>query len=271
MSRGNSISNLSVRYGLILFMICLLASWTSLYAQSLQLNGDLDYASIDDVADVSDPADRLDVSDNTFTLEMWVNHDGDSDENARLIDKTQGSATDGGYEVYFVGSSETPQVRINVPATFTEVTSDQGIPADRWTHLAFTYDGNEIAIYINGEKNGSASPGGDVEGNALPFVVGANTGKNGQFFSGAIDDIRLWQDGRELIEIRNNLYKSLSGNESGLVAYYPFDNLSSASSTIEDAVGPADLTLRGDYAGAGMFTLYHQICTFWMRGTVRSI
>jgi hypothetical protein len=243
-------------YGFVFLVAGLLASCSSLNAQSLELNGDLDYATIDDVAGSPDPADNLDIGDNTFTLEMWVRHDGNSDKNARLIDKTNGNATSGGYEVHLINEGEQPQVRFSVPNTFNAFNSNQGIPANRWTHLAFTYDGNQLAIYINGEKDATTSAGGDVNGNDLPFVIGANTGKNDQFFSGQIDDIRVWRDARELIEIRNNLYKGLDGNESGLIAYYPFQSLTNASNTAQDAVGGANLNLQGDFtATANIYPL----------------
>lgn len=248
MVNGSNIFCRRLKYGFVALVSCFLSLSSGLYGQSLKLNGELDFASIDDVSGTSDPADKLDIRDSTFTLEMWVRHDGNSDTNARLIDKTNGNVTTGGYEVHLVGSGEEPRVRFNVPATFTSVTSNQGIPAGRWAHLAFVYDGNQLVIYINGKKDASVYDSRDVRPNALPFVIGANDDKKDQFFSGNIDEVRFWGDARELIEIRNNLYRSLSGNESGLIAYYPFSGLRNSSTTVKDQANGVNLNLQGDYA-----------------------
>ena len=45
----------------------------------------------------------------------------------------------------------------------------------------------------------------------------------GRNFHGKIDDVRFWNVARTPEEIRNNMNSSLTGNEPGLVAYYPMD------------------------------------------------
>ena len=44
-----------------------------------------------------------------------------------------------------------------------------------------------------------------------------------KLFSGKIDEVRIWNTSRTRDEILSNMYTILNGNESGLVAYYRFD------------------------------------------------
>ena len=43
---------------------------------------------------------------------------------------------------------------------------------------------------------------------------------------GQIDDVSIWNVARSQSEIQNNMHKILNGDESNLVAYYPFDHTS---------------------------------------------
>jgi hypothetical protein len=233
-----------LRHALVVLLACLVAAAAPAPApaqsQKLVLDGRLDYAEAAD-----DPALR--VSGQSFTLEVWVKHDGESAPGALIVDKTDGSATTGGYELALDGGGEEPRVRVDLPATFNTLTSTAGIPADRWTHVAVVYDGNQISLYLNGELDASTSAGGSIDGNSLPLMVGTKTSAaNEKFFSGEIDELRLWSTTRSLLQLRENRFSQLAGSETGLQAYYPFPSGSPAT----DRAGGNDLALRGDAAGA---------------------
>lgn len=203
---------------------------------SLGLDGDLDYAT-------ATSASSLNISGQAFTLETWVKYDGASDANAILVDKTDGSASTGGYELGITGEGDEVQVYIDLPAIFSRVTSTRGLPEGRWMHVAATYDGNQVNLYLNGRLEGQTNAGSDIGANSLPLKIGTNTSaSNAQFFSGQIDEIRLWSTSRSLLDIRENRFVSLSGNESNLEAYYDFNQ----PGTNEDQAGGADLTFSGD-------------------------
>src|SRR5688572_27138706 len=44
-----------------------------------------------------------------------------------------------------------------------------------------------------------------------------------QFYNGRIDDLRIWSTVRTLSEIQANMNMELTGSESGLIAYYDFN------------------------------------------------
>ena len=68
------------------------------------------------------------------------------------------------------------------------ITSTSTIPLNVWNHIAFTRDGSDIRIFINGDLEQTATVSGGGCGTADSFTIGAYNGTN---FSGKIDEIRV--------------------------------------------------------------------------------
>jgi len=194
---------------------------------SLKLDGS-SYASAADNAD-------LDMGSNSFAMEAWIKHDGNSGENAVIISKRDGNLVD--YELSLVGSGEEVTVRFLIYSTVYHATSESGIPSGRWTHVAGSYDGASMSVYINGKLEGSRSVSGNSRANSGDLIIGADYTKNDRFFSGEIDEVRIWSQPRTVTEINNDLFNVLSGNEINLAAYYSF------SGNSNDSAGDNDLEL----------------------------
>jgi hypothetical protein len=66
------------------------------------------------------------------------------------------------------------------------------LPLNQWSHLAATYDGAAMQLYLNGVLRGSASlPNGAIPPSAQPIWIGAN-GLFGHPFRGRIDEVRIY-------------------------------------------------------------------------------
>ena len=63
--------------------------------------------------------------------------------------------------------------------------------ANQWYHLAATYDGVTMRLYINGVLEGSAPSIVLPNNNGNPLQFGGNT-TQGYWFPGAMDDVRLY-------------------------------------------------------------------------------
>src|SRR3954451_24334218 len=62
------------------------------------------------------------------------------------------------------------------------------VPAGAWTHLAATYDGAVLRLYVNGALAASTNAAGSIATSAGALRVGGNA-IAGEYFSGLIDEV----------------------------------------------------------------------------------
>lgn len=61
---------------------------------------------------------------------------------------------------------------------------------NQWYHIAGTYDGSVLRIFVNGTLAGSQAATGNVDQTTNPFYIGSADGA-GDIFNGSIDEVRL--------------------------------------------------------------------------------
>ena len=88
-----------------------------------------------------------------------------------------------------------------------------------WHHLAATYDGATMKLYIDGVLAASAAQTGAIATNTNPLTLGNQAGYS-EYFGGSADEFRLWNVARTQTEIQNNMNKELDISQPGLVSYY---------------------------------------------------
>ena len=115
--------------------------------------------------------------------------------------------------------------------------SDSGVnpSLNTWHHIAVSYDGTDFKIYLDGEDlsvttDGGASSG-SISSNTRPLVIGG-THWSGEYLNGKMNEVRLWNVVRTQDQIRENMFQELSGDETGLILYYPMDG--SSGTTVTD-------------------------------------
>jgi hypothetical protein len=96
--------------------------------------------------------------------------------------------------------------------------------SNTWYHIAAVYSStaHTLKFYVNGVLQST------VVNNSFPSVVGnvpitIGSWNNDRYFSGNMDDIRIWNVARTDSQIQSAMNSELTGNESGLVAYFNFN------------------------------------------------
>lgn len=122
-----------------------------------------------------------------------------------------------------------------------KLTANTALNANTWYHVAATYDGSSMKLYINGVLDASKSQTGSVNSNGA-FNVGYlyNTSRN---FNGKIDEVRVWKRALSQTEISQNMC-NVTLPATSLAAYWKFNE--GSGSSVQDSSGNGiTLTLTG--------------------------
>lgn len=92
-----------------------------------------------------------------------------------------------------------------------------------WVHLAGVYDGTRWHLYRNGVDHASSLASVGALSFDAPWAIGARGGGTERFFNGDIAEVRLWRIARAPEEIREDMGRTLKGDEQGLVGYWPMN------------------------------------------------
>ena len=125
------------------------------------------------------------------------------------------------------------------------------LQANRWYHVALTYDqpSGKTAIYVNGEVKASSQWG--IEGFDPNADVGFNIGMLPNFpwgsrpFGGYMSEVRLWSVARTHNQLKQNMFM-VDPKSEGLELYYKLDGTEKQQSMkIHDATGKIVGETRG--------------------------
>jgi len=136
-----------------------------------------------------------------FSLTVWIRPNGRGTQD--LLKKARYGAVDG--YALALSSSGVAFARFNQLASGNALRLNAVTPyptdGSTWMHLACTYDGETLRLYVDGALETSAPATGlEVAANTLPLSIGAQSdGLRG--FSGALDDARIYERALSAIEI----------------------------------------------------------------------
>src|SRR5439155_12534694 len=95
------------------------------------------------------------------------------------------------------------------------------IPSNTWMHVAMTYDGSVLRLYLNGTLDGSIVINQPIVTDTITFTMGNNP--ESYALHGQLDEVRLWSVARSQAQIQATMNTVLTGSEPGLAAYWRLD------------------------------------------------
>ena len=164
------------------------ATWTSegKYGSALEFDGEDDRVTIPDASD-------LDLT-HEFTVEAWVRPDS-LNYWSSIFGKGENVPGSGisGYDLAANATGGKPRGEIVNANTSASASGPSAVPTGAWTHLAFTFDGTTLRIYVNGQLEG------ETETEIHPGVTEAVAliGYDPTFetyFHGRIDELRIYDE-----------------------------------------------------------------------------
>ena len=182
----------------------------------------LNFDGIDDKVVIGNSMNTILASLNTITVEAWVNPTNTT-ANGVIIGNYHNSTNT---EMQFLLRRDfnTFSFWVNDGTGFKTVDSGlASVVVNTWQHVAGVWDGSSIYIYVDGVLKGITTgvTGSSFASTNNSIVIGSNSYP--EHFTGSIDEVRIWNRALNKCEIENNMYGELSAGQTGLLAYYQFN------------------------------------------------
>lgn len=157
-------------------------------------------------------------SNQVFTLSLWVNPGASQNQYADLLDNNHQTGVswvieqnNSAVNQYLWGAGDGST---NIPFS---------LAANTWQHLTITRDATNInRVYLNGTLVGVSAGTGQINYNGNQSLFLGRWGSGGRTWSGMVSDLRAWDRPLTSGEIIAGMTGSLTGNEPGLLGYWPF-------------------------------------------------
>jgi hypothetical protein len=163
------------------------------YGKALSFDGVNDRVSIADAADL-----RL---KNGMTLEAWVRPDTLRRWSTVVLKESKSGLT---YALYAGNGEKDPAGFASIKGSDRETSSDSPLPTGAWSHIAVTYNGSSLKLWVNGVPRDSQSIKGTIDVAGGPLMIGGNN-VWGEYFDGLIDNVRIYNRALGAEEIQTNM------------------------------------------------------------------
>ena len=178
------------------------ATWTSAskFGNALVFNGSTSRVNVND-------STSLHLSTG-MTLEAWVNPSTASNAWRDVIYK-------GNDDYYLEATSNTgaPAGGGTFGASDVLVGGTGALPANSWSHLAITYDGAMLRLYVNGVQVATMAQAGNIPSSTNQLQIGGDS-LFGQYFAGTIDEVRVYNMPLNQSQIQSDMATPVGGGSS---------------------------------------------------------
>jgi hypothetical protein len=171
----------------------------------------LSFDGVNDLVTVADSA-SLDLT-GAMTLEAWVKPTALGSMWRTVVIKEQPGQLS--YALYAGNGSGKPAGHV---FTTSDLRADgpAGVALKTWTHLATTYDGATLRLYVNGTQVASKAVTGLATTSGSPLRFGGNNVWP-EWFKGQIDNVRIYSRALTAAEIGADRTAPVSGGSSAML------------------------------------------------------
>ena len=139
-------------------------------------------------------SESLDIAD-AVTIVAWVYRRTSQTGWRVLVSREKGTGLEEHYFLGLSGSAARWFVHTQ-ESEYSDTEIGPTVPNGEWIHMAGTYDGSDVILYINGQKEFTTSHSGVFTDDVNPVVMGAGTNNSGvsfvEHFDGIIDEVAIF-------------------------------------------------------------------------------
>ena len=148
-------------------------------------------SSFDGAGDwVTCPTRTRSTSRPAMTLEAWVNPTATGGWRTAVIKERHRRPRP--TALYANSSTNRPSAHVHIGASELDTRGTAQLPLNTWSHLAATYDGANLRLYVNGTLVGDAADHRRARGRHRPAADRRQRVRWGEYFAGLIDEVRVY-------------------------------------------------------------------------------
>ncbi len=148
-----------------------------------------DYIDVTSSPSISNFADQ-------FTIATWINPTTISSSMNTIARKMYQNGPEGGYvfRLWDDNGQTGLSLGLYIGSGISYVNSyPLDVPLSQWSHVAGTYDGNSMKLFLDGEEIGSTDQSGDIWASSASLTIGKlDYNYPSEYFNGSIDEMRIY-------------------------------------------------------------------------------
>jgi hypothetical protein len=174
------------------------ATWTvsGKYGNALTFNGSNALVTVSNAASLQ--------LTSAMTLEAWVFPTTVDSAWRDVIYK----GDDNYYLMAMSNNSSHPVAGTILGGVYAEAIGPNALTTNTWAHLAATYNGATVRLYVNGVQVASRTQSGTIASSTNPLQIGGDS-IYGQYFAGRIDEVRIYNRALSVTEIQSDMNSPL--------------------------------------------------------------
>ena len=135
-----------------------------------------------------------------MTLEAWVYPLTPGGWRSVLMKQRPGQLA---YALY--GNTDTNRASVEISTgSNVDVRATATLALNAWSHLAATYDGATLRLFVNGTQVSTRAVTGGIAVSGNPLRIGGNS-VWGEYFNGYIDEVRIYNRALSASQIGNDM------------------------------------------------------------------
>jgi hypothetical protein len=150
----------------------------------------------------------LSITGTSISIATWIKRIGDALQTREQI--VEKNPTCNGYDFAIERATLTPSVRFGFGGACVVFNTVSSILNNQWYHLAGTYDGNQVKLYINGNLDKVYSETRSISWGNRELAIGRNRDSLGWGLNGTIDELRIYNRALSEEEIKELYYNGLT-------------------------------------------------------------
>ncbi len=181
------------------------AAWTG----AGRFGGALSFDGVNDWVTIADAA-SLDLTSG-MTLEAWIRPTALGNNWRTVLLKEQPGNY--AYALYASTGTGRPSVNAITGGVDRDLRATSSPALNTWTHLAGTYNGSTLTIYLNGVAAGTVAATGNIVTTTGALRLGG-TAVWPEWFTGQIDEVRVYNRALSAAEIQSDMNASVGNPDS---------------------------------------------------------